>query len=143
MHNLACFRSEQKDKGGAFNSFLPFFGEPAITNTAMSRIAKMSGAAMLRFFAQRLEGDNYRLKIFFGMGEFPTENDDPNEPHDQGEHPQGFQGVFLAPQALRETRERDSECLQEVSDPPCEGTGVFLEPLATGQTKHLLFLLRH
>ncbi len=61
-------------KDGAFTSVLLFFGEPAITNTAMSRIAKMSGAAMLSFFAQRLEDGSYRLEVFPALGNFPTES---------------------------------------------------------------------
>ena len=55
---------------------LPFFGVPARTNTAMSRIAKMSGAAVVPFFAQRLEDGGYRLEIFPELEDFPSDDED-------------------------------------------------------------------
>ena len=66
----------KKGKKGAFTSVLPFFGVPARTNTAMSRIAKMSGAAVVPFFAQRLEDGSYRLEILAELENFPTDDGD-------------------------------------------------------------------
>lgn len=66
----------KKGKKGAFTSVLPFFGVPARTNTAMSRIAKMSGAAVVPFFAQRLEDGGYRLEIFPELEDFPSDDED-------------------------------------------------------------------
>lgn len=66
----------KKGKRGAFTSVLPFFGVPARTNTAMSRIAKMSGAAVVPFFAQRLEDGSYRLEILPELENFPTDDGD-------------------------------------------------------------------
>jgi len=66
----------KKGKGGAFTSILPFFGEPAVTNTAMSRIAKMSGAAVVPFFARRLDDGSYLLEILPQLEDFPTDDDD-------------------------------------------------------------------
>ena len=42
----------------------------------MSRIAEMSGAAVVPFFAQRLEDGSYRLEIFPELGNFPTDDGD-------------------------------------------------------------------
>lgn len=66
----------KKGKKGAFTSVLPFFGVPARTNTAMSRIAKMSGAAVVPFFAQRLEDGSYRLEILPELEGFPSDDED-------------------------------------------------------------------
>ncbi len=35
---------------------VPFFGIPAATNTATSRLARMTGAAVLPYFPERLPG---------------------------------------------------------------------------------------
>ena len=60
-------------KGAAL---IPFFGEPAMTNTAISRIAKMSGAVVLPYFPRRLPGKGgYELTIAPPLEGFP--GDDP------------------------------------------------------------------
>ncbi len=41
----------------------PFFGEPAMTNTAASRLAKMTGAAVVPYFPLRTQDGHYRLLI--------------------------------------------------------------------------------
>jgi KDO2-lipid IV(A) lauroyltransferase len=55
---------------------VPFFGVPAPTNTATSTFARMSGAAVVPFYPERLPGrEGYRLVIMPALENFPT--DDP------------------------------------------------------------------
>jgi len=55
---------------------VPFFGIPAASNTATSRLARMTGAAVLPYFAERLPGSQgYRMTIHPLLENFPT--DDP------------------------------------------------------------------
>ena len=52
------------------------FAVPAATNTATSRLARMTGAAVLPYFPERLPGSNgYRMVIQPTLENFPT--DDP------------------------------------------------------------------
>lgn len=61
---------------GAQSAMISFFGHPAPTTTATSRLARSSGAPVLPFFAQRLPGKRgYRLWIEPMLANFPT--DDP------------------------------------------------------------------
>ena len=58
------------------SAVIPFFGVPAPTNTATSTFARMSGAAVVPFYPERLPGNGgYRLIILPALDEFPT--DDP------------------------------------------------------------------
>jgi KDO2-lipid IV(A) lauroyltransferase len=51
------------------------FGIPAATNTFTSRLAKMTGAAVLPFFFERLPGaQGYRAVIHPALDNFPSEN---------------------------------------------------------------------
>jgi KDO2-lipid IV(A) lauroyltransferase len=50
---------------------LPFFGEPAMTSTALSRVAKASGAAVVPFFFRRRR-DGYSLRFEPALADFPT-----------------------------------------------------------------------
>jgi KDO2-lipid IV(A) lauroyltransferase len=55
---------------------VPFFGIPAATNTATSRLARMTGATVLPFFQERLPGRRgYRVTIMPPLEDFPS--DDP------------------------------------------------------------------
>lgn len=61
---------------GAQSAMISFFGHPAPTTTATSRLARASGAPVLPFFAERLpRGRGYRLWIEPMLADFPT--DDP------------------------------------------------------------------
>jgi KDO2-lipid IV(A) lauroyltransferase len=54
---------------------VPFFGIPAATNTATSRLARMTGAAVLPYFPERLPGSQgYRMVIQPILDNFPTES---------------------------------------------------------------------
>jgi KDO2-lipid IV(A) lauroyltransferase len=51
---------------------VPFFGIPAATNTATSRLAKMTGAPVLPYFPERLPGSQgYRMVIHPPLEDFP------------------------------------------------------------------------
>lgn len=54
---------------------VPFFGIPAATNTATSRLARMTGAAVLPYFQERLPDGSYRMVIHPMLENFPS--DDP------------------------------------------------------------------
>jgi KDO2-lipid IV(A) lauroyltransferase len=63
-----CYR-----KKGA--QMVRLFGIPAATNTATSRIAAMTGAAILPYFAERLPGSRgYRAVIHPALENFPTDS---------------------------------------------------------------------
>jgi KDO2-lipid IV(A) lauroyltransferase len=53
---------------------VPLFGIPAPTNTATSRIARMTGAAVLPYFVERLPGSaGYRVAIQPPLENFPSD----------------------------------------------------------------------
>lgn len=51
---------------------LPFFGEPAITNTSTVKLAEMTGAAVMQFYPKRLPDGTYLLKILPPLDGFPS-----------------------------------------------------------------------
>jgi Kdo2-lipid IVA lauroyltransferase/acyltransferase len=54
---------------------VPFFGVPAATNTATSRLARMTGAAVLPYFQERLpNSQGYRAVIYPMLDNFPSED---------------------------------------------------------------------
>lgn len=55
--------------------FAPFFGIPAATIVATSRIAKLSKCAVIPFFCYREAGGRYRLEILPALDNFPTDDD--------------------------------------------------------------------
>lgn len=61
--NLVWYAPDQ-GKLTKMSAVLAFFGEPAITNVATSRIAKMSGCQVLPYFAHRTADNRYVLEIF-------------------------------------------------------------------------------
>jgi KDO2-lipid IV(A) lauroyltransferase len=57
-------------------ALLPFFGEPAMTNIATSKIARMSGATVLPYQYRRIAGSaRYEIRIYPPLDAFPS--DDP------------------------------------------------------------------
>lgn len=60
---------------GSHSELLPFFGEPAVTNTATSKIARISGAAVLPYFFRRNADDSgYTVDIGPPLESFPSED---------------------------------------------------------------------
>lgn len=54
---------------------VPFFGIPAATNTATSRLARMTGTRVLPFFPERLPGSQgYRVVIHPPLENFPSDD---------------------------------------------------------------------
>ena len=61
-------------KRTAQSELLPFFGEPCITNTSTARLAEMTGAAILTFYAHRQDDGVYRLVIAAAPEGIPSGN---------------------------------------------------------------------
>jgi Kdo2-lipid IVA lauroyltransferase/acyltransferase len=59
---------------GNQSELLPFFGELAVTNTATSRLAAISGATVLPYFFRRLPSGDYRVDIGAPLPGFPSES---------------------------------------------------------------------
>jgi KDO2-lipid IV(A) lauroyltransferase len=54
---------------------LPFFGEPAMTSTATSRLARLSGAAIIPLFYCRLPDDSgYLMRFHAPLEDLPTDD---------------------------------------------------------------------
>ena len=55
---------------------VPFFGEPAATNAAVSQIARLSGAPVVPFFPARINnGSSYKLEVLPALEDFPSGDD--------------------------------------------------------------------
>jgi KDO2-lipid IV(A) lauroyltransferase len=58
---------------GKASQLLPFFGEPALTNTATSKLASLSGAPVLTYFFRRLpDNSGYRVEIGEPLAHHPS-----------------------------------------------------------------------
>jgi KDO2-lipid IV(A) lauroyltransferase len=62
-------------KKGKLSAILPFFGVPALTNTATSRIASMTGAAVVPYYGFRKPDGTYQLNILPALADFPSGDD--------------------------------------------------------------------
>lgn len=62
------------DQGKSFKytALLPFFGEPAITNTATARIAGMTGSAIVPYFGYRRPDGSYHVRIYPELKHLPS-----------------------------------------------------------------------
>lgn len=59
-----------------FSAVLPFFGRPAHTNLATSRLAGMSGATVVPFFTlRRADARGYRLVVLPPLENFPSDDE--------------------------------------------------------------------
>lgn len=67
-----CYLPDQTYLGKQ-SELLPFFGEPAVTNTATSKLAAISGATVLPYFFRRLPDGNYRVDIGAPLADFPSD----------------------------------------------------------------------
>lgn len=60
---------------GKQSALVPFFGEPALTNIATSKLASLTGATMLPYFFLRLPGaEGYRVDIGPPLPGFPSDD---------------------------------------------------------------------
>ena len=73
-NHVMWYAPDQGKKGKLFE-IIPFFGVPAQTNTATTRIATMSGSPVVPYFGFRLPDGSYELRILPPLESFPT--DDP------------------------------------------------------------------
>jgi len=70
--NSAIWYAPDQAKRTKSTEILPFFGVPAITNTATGKIAEMTGAAIVPFFARREADHSYTLTVLPALENFPT-----------------------------------------------------------------------
>lgn len=68
----AIWYAPDQGKRTKSSEILPFFGVPAITNTATSKIAEMTGAAVVPFFARRETDGSFTLKVLPALENFPS-----------------------------------------------------------------------
>jgi KDO2-lipid IV(A) lauroyltransferase len=73
QQNNPIWYAPDQDYGIRHGIFVPFFGIPAATTTATSRIAAKSGAAVVPFFQVRLpRGRGYQLTLSPALENFPS-----------------------------------------------------------------------
>lgn len=74
-NNRAVWYAPDQNYRGEHTVFVPFFGVPAATITATSRLSRMSGAAVVPFFQHRLPGaQGYALTLLPALTEFPSDD---------------------------------------------------------------------
>lgn len=71
----AVWYAPDQDYGTKHAVYAPFFGVPAATITATSRIARMSGAVVVPVAHYRLPGGQYRIEFGEALRDFPTRDD--------------------------------------------------------------------
>ncbi|BCO31970.1 lipid A biosynthesis lauroyltransferase [Thiohalobacter sp. COW1] len=70
--NMPVWYAPDQDYGREKSVFTPFFGVPAATITATSRLAAASGAAVVPFFPERrADGRGYILRLQPALADFP------------------------------------------------------------------------
>ncbi|MEJ2565615.1 MAG: LpxL/LpxP family Kdo(2)-lipid IV(A) lauroyl/palmitoleoyl acyltransferase [Gammaproteobacteria bacterium] len=74
--NQSLAYAPDQNYAGKHSAFVPFFGVPASTITATSRIAKTSGAPVIPVLAQRLPDDRgYRITLQTPLQDFPGDDE--------------------------------------------------------------------
>lgn len=70
------YAPDQNYGGTSHAAFVPFFGVPALTVTTTSRLAAMTGAPVVPYFPERLEGARgYRIRVLPALAGFPSGDD--------------------------------------------------------------------
>ena len=73
--NVPVWYAPDQDYGREQSVFVPFFGIPAASITATSRLARISGAAVVPFFQNRLpDARGYQLTLYPALECFPGES---------------------------------------------------------------------
>lgn len=73
--NVAIWYAPDQNYGSEQSIFVNFFGQPASTITATSRLASIYGSPVVPFFQQRLpDNKGYKLTIYPALENFPTED---------------------------------------------------------------------
>jgi KDO2-lipid IV(A) lauroyltransferase len=70
--NYPMWYAPDQAKRTKMSEILPFFGVPALTNAATSRIAQMSGCAVVPYVGRRLPDGTYELEILPALENFPS-----------------------------------------------------------------------
>lgn len=74
--NSVVWYAADQSYAGKGSALLPFFGVPAMTNTATSRIARASGATVLPYFCRRLPDDSaYVMSIGAPLPGLPSDDE--------------------------------------------------------------------
>jgi KDO2-lipid IV(A) lauroyltransferase len=73
--NAVVWYASDQSYGGKGSVLLPFFNEPAMTNTAIGRFAKMTGATVLPYFCRRIDRDHYVASIAPPLEGVPSGDD--------------------------------------------------------------------
>ena len=74
--NIPVWYAPDQNYGAEHSVFVSFFGIPASTITATTRLARISGARVVPFFQERLPGTaGYRLRLYPALDNFPTDDD--------------------------------------------------------------------
>jgi KDO2-lipid IV(A) lauroyltransferase len=73
--NGVVWYASDQSYAGKGSVLLPFFHEPAMTNTAIGRIAKASGAVVLPYFCRRLPTNRYVISIGAPLPGLPSGDD--------------------------------------------------------------------
>ncbi len=72
---MPVWYAPDQNHGGSQSVFAPFFGVAASTLTTPSRIANISGAAVVPFYPSRLEdGSGYQLTLHPALEDFPSDD---------------------------------------------------------------------
>jgi Kdo2-lipid IVA lauroyltransferase/acyltransferase len=67
---MLWFAPDQETRRGE-SVFVPFFGQPAWSLTSTHQLARLSGAALLPLFHERLDDGRYRIEILPALAGFP------------------------------------------------------------------------
>jgi KDO2-lipid IV(A) lauroyltransferase len=70
---LLWFAPDQETRRGD-SVFVPFFGQPAWSLTSTHQLARLSGAAVLPMFHERLDDGRYRIQILPALDGFPGDD---------------------------------------------------------------------
>lgn len=71
-NNSVVFYAGDEVHTGKSSALLPFFGHPALTNTSLSRLARISGAAVVPvFFCRRADDSGYLIRFDPPLDGFP------------------------------------------------------------------------
>lgn len=74
--NAVWYAPDQAKKFKGMNVVAPFMGEPANTNTATGKLAKISGAKVIPYFCHRTaDGKGYVLEFMPALEDFPAGED--------------------------------------------------------------------
>lgn len=74
-NSVVWFSADEAHTGKA-SALIPFFGEPALTNTSLSRLARISGARLVPvFYCRKADDSGYQLRFGAPLEGFPSDDD--------------------------------------------------------------------